>query len=439
MTSIKKDKLEGRFGMLKKWLTGDIQTAKRDSFVWNAVAAAFNAGQSAIVLFFVAHGFGLDLAGIVTIGYAIANLFQTIGRYGLRNYQVTDVDEKFSFSDYFFSRVTTVGLALAASGIYLIFCRNVMGYSLEKTIIIFELVVLKLADAFAEVYIARYQQMGRLDIGSKIHAMELILSTIAMCVCLWIGMNLYGAILVGIVLTVIVTFLCIQMTKALVDARVRKWNSGKVFRLLKVGISLCVGLTLYMYIGNAPKYLIDIYMDEKSQAIFGYVMMPMFVITLLNNFLLQPILKDLGDVWGKKDLTRFQKMVLRQYLVICGLSVFVLIAGILIGLPVLSVFYGVDLNGYRVEFSILMAGATFYTVAYYLSVVLTTIRRQNQIVLGYIAAAILYICLGGVFLHTWGMLGAAFLYLISNALTAVLFTIFVLRGVKEEKKRRWPF
>lgn len=416
--------------MIKKWLIGTEQSIKRNSFIWNAIGAALNAGQSALVLFFVTRVFGLEMAGVVTIAYAIANLFQTMGRYGIRNYQVTDTKERFTFADYFYCRIITVGATFIIAVIYLILCRNFADYSLEKTIIIFEVVVLKLADAFAEVYIGRYQQVGRLDIAAKIHALELMLSTAAMCLMLFLGIDLYWSVLVGIIVTLLVNFVGFHYTLFLVDARIRQVCTKNIRTILRIGISLCIGLTLYMYIGNAPKYLIDLYMDERSQAIFGYVMMPMFVITLLNNFLLQPVLKELGDVWGKSDLPKFKKMVLRQYLVIWCMALVVLLAGLWLGLPLLSVFYGVELTGYGREFSFLMIGAAFYTVAYYMSVVLTTIRRQNLIVVGYVAAVGVYLFLGGTFIHTWGMLGAAYLYLIANALTAIMFTLFVIQGIR---------
>ncbi len=420
--------------MIKKWLIGQEQSARRSSFIWNAIAAGFNACQSAIVLIFVTRRLGLEMAGIVTIGYALANLFQTIGRYGLRNYQVTDINERFGFSDYFYTRIITSSVTLLAAIVYLCFCRFFGGYSTGKALIILEIVLLRMVDSFAEIYISRYQQKGRLDIGSKIHATELATSTVLICLAVLLGANLYIAFLIGILVAAGLNFILIHMSIYVVDGSIGKFQSSQVKDLLKTGLSLCIGLTLYMYIGNAPKYLLDFYMDEASQAIFGYVMMPMFVITLLNNFILQPIVKDLGDVWGEKDYPKFGRMILRHLLIIFGLCILVLIAGILIGLPLLSLFYGVSLTGYQMEFSILMFGGAFYTIAYYLTVILTTIRKQNMIIVGYVAAVIVYLALGKTMIQSLGMLGASWLYLIANAVTGVLFIIFSVYGIRKSEK-----
>jgi O-antigen/teichoic acid export membrane protein len=326
----------------------------------------------------------------------------------------------------------TVSLTLAAAVISLLVCHT-FGYSWEKTFLILEIVVLKLVESFLEVYVCRHQQMGRLDVGSKVYASELIASTAVICILLLCRCNLFVSILAGIVVALLVSVLCIRWTVSLTDSVVRRADRKKVVQLLKTGGSLCVGQTLYMYIGNAPKYLIDLYMDERSQALFGFVMMPMFVITLLNNFLLQPIVRKLGEVWEAKQLAAFRKMVRRQYLIVAGLTVFVLLLGIFAGLPILSLVYGVDLNVYRMEFAVLMVGAMFYTISYYLTVVLTTVRRQNLIVLGYGAAVLLYVCLGHIFITSWGLLGASYLYLLANAVTAVLFTAFTLHRLRHQE------
>ena len=38
--------------------------------------------------------------GVFTIAYAIGNLMMTIGKYGMRNFQATDVNEKYSYKEY---------------------------------------------------------------------------------------------------------------------------------------------------------------------------------------------------------------------------------------------------------------------------------------------------------------------------------------------------
>ena len=108
--------------MLMKWFIGNEKDRKRSSVIWNAIGGAANACQSAIILIFISHKLGIMVAGIVTIAYAVANLFMSMEKYGMRNYQVTDVNERFSFKDYLYARFFVLIGVVIISVIYLMYC-----------------------------------------------------------------------------------------------------------------------------------------------------------------------------------------------------------------------------------------------------------------------------------------------------------------------------
>lgn len=417
--------------MLKKWILGNEQNTKRASVIWNALGGALNAGQAAIILIFISYRLGLTIAGMVTIAYAVANLFLSVCKYGIRNYQVTDVKNRFTFSDYFYCRCFTAVFTLGLFLLYLVYCFVFQDYSAEKGIILCEITILKLLDAFEDVYIGRYQQIGRLDIGAKIMAVRLFLSTAVICVLVLVGINIYISLLGGIVSSVILDIYLIKSTFEVTKTTISKIHKRNIGCLLKICLPLCIGITLSIYIGNVPKYVIDTYMGEEVQAVFGYIMMPVFVITLLNQFIYQPMVKDLGDIWESRDIKGFNRSVCKQCLIVIGLTVVVIAGGLLLGLPVLSVLYNVNLSVYQTEFAVLLLGGGFYAVAYYLNVPITTIRKQNYIAVGYVAAAILSMVFGKYFVLAKGMLGAAVLYLSINVLLVVVYSVVLAVGVKK--------
>lgn len=416
---------------MTNWILGNEQNSKRSSVIWNSVGGALSAGQAAIILIFISYKQGLTVAGMVTIAYAIANLFMSISKYGMRNYQVTDVKDRYTFSDYFYCRCFTTVFTLVLLVVYLIYCFVFQDYSPEKSVIFFEVAILKLLDAFEDVYVGRYQQTGRLDIGAKIMAVRLFLSTTFICVLVWIGMNIYISLLGGIVSSVILDVYLIKTTFKTVGTTVSNMQINNIKHLLKICLPLCIGVTLSIYIGNVPKYMIDAYMNEEVQAVFGYIMMPVFVITLLNQFIYQPMVKDLGDLWERKDVKGFNRNVCKQCFIVMGLTLMIIVGGLLLGLPILSVLYNVDLSAYQTEFAVLLLGGGLYALAYYLNVPITTIRKQNYIAYGYAIAAVLSLAFGKYFVLAKGMLGAAVLYLTINVLLVVVYAVVLVVGVKK--------
>lgn len=174
--------------------------------------------------------------------------------------------------------------------------------------------------------------------------------------------------------------------------------------------------------------MIDQYMDEQIQGIFGYIMMPVFVIVLLNNFIYQPIIRKMGLLWEEKDRKGFLENIVRQIVLLTLLMAVILVLGGTCGLPILSIFYHTNLSPYRMEFLVLLLGGGFYALAYYLTVVLTVIRQQNFVAVGYLVVTVFDFLCGRFFVTANGVMGASRLYLCSNLLLASIYTLFLLKS-----------
>lgn len=79
----------------------------KSSFIWNMAGSMLMAFQSVIMLMIITRTLNLYEAGVFTLAYASANLFLNIGKYGMRNFQVSDVKRQFNFKEYNTSRIIT--------------------------------------------------------------------------------------------------------------------------------------------------------------------------------------------------------------------------------------------------------------------------------------------------------------------------------------------
>ena len=403
-------------------------------FFWNAVYAGLNAAQSAVLLLAISRRYDIRIAGMMTIGFTIGNLVAIMARYGMRNYLVTDVNEQFRFPDYFLSRFFSTAGAVTLSLCYLAFMTISGRYTPEKGLIVLGIILLKVEGAIEELYVSRLQQKGRLDIGARIAAFRLGGSTLIIFMAIWVIPSLPVCLLLGIITEILLDVLLIPTGKKYADFSLETFSTKAAFRLLRIGIPLCIGGALHNYVGNAPKYLVDMYLTDGMQAVCGYVMMPMFILSILNTFVMSPAVKGLGDAWNT-DRGLFRRKVIRHIMLISVLTVVVLGTGLVIGLPVLSAMYQVDLQPYSKEFLILMAGGGLFTISSYLIVLLTTMRRQVGIVWGCVAAALVYVLLGRMVSLQVGFIGACWLYIIANAVMVGVYLLFLL---KKENRNGQP-
>ena len=72
----------------------------KKAFLWNMIGSTCYSGSSFLYLLVVTRICGATLAGFFSLSYATAQLLLQIGRYGVRTYQATDLNRKYSFSEY---------------------------------------------------------------------------------------------------------------------------------------------------------------------------------------------------------------------------------------------------------------------------------------------------------------------------------------------------
>lgn len=411
----------------------DQNIIKRRAFFWNTCSGILNAGQSAVVLIIIAHFLTKVEAGVFAIAIALGNLVSIMGKYGIRNYQVTDIEDQYSFNQYFTSRIITSFLSLLLTVGYIAFQFFGGSYSIEKSLIVLVICLWKIIDSVEDVYYGMYQQKGRLDIGAKLYTWRLLISTLLMCLLITLKVSLLTSSIVAFISSLIMVFVFIAMTIGNFNLEKIKIDFVNVKQILIICFPLFLAATLSIYIANSPKYLIDWYLDDNAQAIFGYLMMPAFTIMVINQFIYQPIIRDLGELWQQEDKKPFVKRVLIQYLVVAAITLLVIVLGATIGIPILSCFYNTDLSDYKVDFIILLLGGGMYALSSFIMVPLTAMRLQKLLAYGFVAVSIASIVLGMVLIQKAGVRGATLLYLALNTLLAIYLTACFLIGSRAKK------
>lgn len=409
---------------MKKFLLGNPNSALRESYIWNTIGGLLNAGQSALLLIVLSRTNGVDDAGIFSIAYAIASLTVTVGKFGMRNFQATDIKEKYCYSAYVTSRIiTSVGMLLVTA-YYIFKGLFFLDYSIEKCMVILFMGLLKMVDAIEDIVHGMFQQKGRLDVGAKCMATRYILMLVIYAVCLCVTHNL----LISTAVAFVFSLAYFVYTTAIIYGEFREpmriaLFDREVYRLLAECFSLFAGSFLMIYIANAPKYAIDEYMNEAVQACFNYIFMPVYVISVLNTFIYQPILTKLAIFFEEKKYKEFLRLFSRQFAVICGLVICVLAGGYLLGIPVLSLLYNTDLSAYKMPMMVLLLGGGFLAASGYLGVVVTIMRRQNWLMIGYVLSALIALVAAKPLVLSQGAMGAAVLY------TCIVFGQMVIFGV----------
>lgn len=397
------------------------ENIEQDSYLWNMTGSILTAFQSVIMLVILSRVTGLREAGILTIAYANANLFLTIGKFGMRNFQVSDVREQFSFKDYLISRWITVGLMVVMSVLYVLYAQFKNDYSLEKTLVIIWMCLLKTIEAAEDIFHGYYQQRDRLDIAGKAMTLRMLFTIIVFGV----GVILLKDLLLALVISTISSFLVFLMftkwTYNYFRGDSKKAGIRRVILLLKLCLPLFIGSFLSAYIANVPKYAIDSILDDESQACYGFIAMPVFVIELLSGFVFNPILHEMSIIWRDEKTKDFIIKIARQIRIIGIITLGCVTGAFICGIPLLSWFYNTDLSAYKTELLVLLLGGGFRALSVFFGIMNTVIRQQNKLLFGYITISVLGSLVSHRLVELFEVLGAATLY---TSLMGILCFIF---------------
>ena len=431
------------------------------NYIWNAIGGMLNAGQSVLVLIIVTRVCGLEAAGLYSIAFATGNLFMYLGNYGVRNYQVSDVDEKFPFRSYILHRLLTVALMLLAAAVYCTYSLLRGAYSPAKTMTVAAMCLLKAIDCLEEVLEGRLHQRGRLDLAGKMMTVRLLISIGGMLAVLVATRNLLTATNAAIILAAAAvilmaaacrrTLLPLQPAPELVadvgnagaapgaaaknrgaatspaaaSAAVSAARRGALRDaavLMRVCFPVCAANFLSFYLINAPKYAIDAAMNETAQAQYNFIAMPVFVIQLLGMFVYQPVLVRMTLSWNRADKKGFLRDFLRITAGLLIIAALCLGGAYVLGIPVLSALYATDLSALKPELLLILAGGVFLAMNGFYSAVLTLMREQNRIPFMYLAGAVLSLILTPRFVGISGIMGAVISFVLIMAIVCALLS-----------------
>lgn len=406
------------------FLFGNNNQVAAQSYIWYSLGGVLNAGQSAILLMVISRTNSIEDAGIFAIGYAIACLALSVGNYGIRNFQATDVNDNYDFHTYLTTRLITDIAMLILIGFYVVKGLFILEYSIDKCLVIILLGISKLIDSIEDVFHGMYQKKGRLDVAGRCLTTRYIILLFSYIFGLVLFHNLVLATFISVLFSLIYFVFTISVTIGDFHEKIElRFGDKNIIKLLVDCVSLFAGGFFALYIANAPKYAIDAHRTEVEQACFNYIFMPVYVINLLNTFIYQPMLTQMADMYAKNFRKEFYRVFFKQIMYITLLFICMIVGGWFLGIPILSILYNTKLDEYKVAFMVLLIGSGFLATEGYVASVIVLMRKQSYLLIGYGISTLTALFCSNHVVMNYGVIGAAVLY---SAIVGLQMLVFVV-------------
>lgn len=327
--------------------------------IWNTIGTSLLSFSSLFYLIIVTRINGVDASGIFSFSFATAAIINFVALYFGRTYQIADDNSVFSESLYVLSRYMTSLIAFAMIVIFIV----MNGYPIEKTLILLCLCVTRCLEAISDVYYGILQKRDQLYISGKSLTYKSIISVVGFLVIDIITSNLILSCLFLVVVNLgFLLFYDIYHVKKVYEVQF-VFDFEKVMVLLKKSSNTFLFTFIVMITINIPRYLIDFFMDDKTQGIYGILSMPATFIILFSQFILQPVLYQLSVYYKNGEKKAYTSQIIKIVIIILSSLLLILPLTYFLGIPVLEIVYQVSLNGYRELLLLVIVGSAFYAVS----------------------------------------------------------------------------
>lgn len=406
----------------------DRQVSLKENTLWYTMGTMCSSATSFLLMIYVTRILGVDEAGVFSISYSVGQLMLSIGWFGTRQFQVSDINEEFKFSDYLSLKIITSIVMMIGCLIYSVF----LHFNTYKLLITFLYCLFMICDVFADLFSARFQQVDKLFLSGISYIIRILGYNLVILVSLLCIKNLIVAIVLAMIYSALeLTFFDLQLIKRISQIKM-EFHLDKIIQLIKNCFPLFISSFLTTFIVNVPKNAIELNFDSSVQTYYNIIFMPSYIINLFCMFIFVPLYTSIANTWLNSTKNRFVKTIIKLFVFDIVLSVLVFIGCYLLGIPLLELVYGVDLHTVKSSFLILIVAGCFTSMNSILSYIFTVIRRQKFMIYIYLIAIILPQLLVNWLTSNYGIFGASLDYLIGIALITVMFIIGLVLILKKE-------
>ena len=348
-------------------------------FMWNAIGQGAWGMVFPLLTIVVTQLVGVERAGMFSFAFVLANLLYILANYGVRTYQVSDLDEYHSFSDYQINRLATCIIMMVVG---FIICR-VAGFEGEMGAMCMGIFAYKAIDALGEVYEGRLQQVDKLYLGGVSLALRSAAAFVVFTIFLLVTGSLSFAS-IAMAVAAAVTFLFVTFPLTMFEtprSMPPSWHSiGILFREC---FPVFLALFLYALIDNMPKFVMQgASLPYHNQLYFNALYFPAQAILITVQLIYRPMLVKMANAWADESRRkRFDLLIVAMLALIVAITVIGIIFMAWIGIPIMSFLYGLDFSPYtQLSFIMLAAGGVTAAIDFLYQVI--TILRRQQVVLG---------------------------------------------------------
>ena len=393
----------------------------KQNLLYNSFGSMFYLACQWLITIFVVQLSSYEDAGNLSLAISITNIFYTIATFGIRNFQVSDVNNKYSASDYVTSRLITSAASLVLCVGFVLLNQ---GYTAEQMGVIIIYAVFKLSEILVDVLQGIQQKASRMDYIARSFVLRGILLLSSFCLVLYLSKSLLLAITVMALLTMAVVLLIDFPTSwklAPFRLHISKQNLKQI--LLECW-PLMFNTTVITSLVSIPRYFLEMYYGSEVLGFYSSVATPAVIIQTACMWIYSPLISSIAEHYANHAKKEYSALLIRAVLAIIAVFVIIFIGAALLGNWGLHLLFGEEILDYAYLLIPVLFTTVLIALCYFMDMLLTISRWMKATSLALVGALAAEFALSVLFVQTWGMDGVNYILYIAFGIALTIQVIF---------------
>lgn len=400
----------------------------KQNIFWNAFGSLVYLGSQWLLAVFVVRILGYEDAGIFSLSMSLTNTFYSLANYGIRNFQVSDLNRRFSDEEYIYGRSMTSGAAFLLCVFYCLFC----GYEKRTCIAVWLFMCFRICEAFQDVYYGIEQKNSDM----KSIGISNILKGIAAATVFFLTAVLSGSLICALFMM----FIMITLVLILYDRRhahiymtaIKKKDFWNVCRIFWFCAPTALNSFITNYILTYPKLAIEREMGNKALGIYSAIGMPVLIVQMAAVYIFAPLVVVFAEYIQKKQRKAFYRLFVKVIIIIGSIGMIAVAAAILGGNIFLTILFGKESSKYIYILYPLILCTVLTATVWFMSAVLTVCRDDLGLCVSSIAAIIMIIQCSTKLIQRYSYNGASFVLCLALIVKITVMSITLIRKLKDK-------
>ncbi|WP_395150984.1 lipopolysaccharide biosynthesis protein [uncultured Allofournierella sp.] len=401
----------------------------RRNLIFNTLGSLlFYVCQAAITLLVTALA-GAQANGMLATAMTISNVCLSVASYGMRTFQVSDLEGKYTDRTYLRSRWVT--LAVAGFGCLAFALAN--SYSAQQRWVILLYTAYRLVESWSDVWHAFLQRAERMDLVGISFGVRGLVTAGVVSGGLFFTKNLVLTLALLAALNGAYVLL-VDLPLAKKRADLQRTGGATTLALLTECLPLAVYAALNTTIASVPRYFCERQLGTVKMGYFNNVFLPVMILQVAVIYLFVPFITTFARLWTSRDKAGFYRGLRMLGLALAALWAAGAVGVALLGRWGLCILYPAtpEVLQYTPLLQPLVLATVCTVLATVLCHLLTIARAMKGLILGNLAGLFAALAVSVPLIARFDVYGAAYATIVGIGVQSAALLLFLLGRCRQQ-------